>query len=136
VLEDKVAGRTEARAQDESMATFAPKLSAADRWVDFREGAEACRLRVHGLTPWPGVSVRVGRERLKLLRVQVVEAQAEPGEVGSLVDVEGGVVACGASGLRLLEVQPEGKRAMGWRDFTRGHPLAPGTPIDGGRGPC
>ena len=26
--------------------------------LDFGEPAEACRRRIHGLTPWPGVTVR------------------------------------------------------------------------------
>jgi methionyl-tRNA formyltransferase len=137
VLDDKAAGKLDAREQDESKVTIAPKLSAADRWVDFREPAPNCRRRIHGLTPWPGVSVQAGSARLKLSRVEVVDVQAEPDQVGTLVDAAKGIVACGgASGLRLIEVQPEGKRAMSWEDYARGHQPAVGTKFDGGRAPC
>ncbi|MBL8757990.1 MAG: methionyl-tRNA formyltransferase, partial [Phycisphaerae bacterium] len=46
--------------QDESRATRAPKLSRADAWVDWGRPAREVRARIHGLTPWPGVSVTIG----------------------------------------------------------------------------
>ncbi len=46
-------------AQDESLVTIAPKMSKEDGWIDFNASADACRQRVHGLTPWPGVTVKM-----------------------------------------------------------------------------
>ncbi len=138
VLDSHARGSLRGQSQDESLVTKARKLSRADAWVRFAEPAGACVRRVHGLTPWPGVSVRIvphgdagdtpaapaalAAPELKLLRVGTEEragsASAEP---GTLIDAAGGLVACGdASTLRLLLVQPSGSRAMAWSDYARG----------------
>ncbi len=130
VLAAHAAGTLVGEAQDESLVTTAGKLSRADAWVDFSQPADVCRQRVHGLTPWPGVSVEVGAERLKLHRV---EATAGSGTPGTLIDPVGGQVACAnGTALSLLEVQPPGKRAMPWDAYRRGRSLEAGLPVRGG----
>jgi methionyl-tRNA formyltransferase len=132
VLQDHARGTLDAVEQDETKVTRARKLSRADAWVDFTASADACRCRIHGLTPWPGVSVGLGEINLKLLRVATIPGG---GAAGTLVDSEQGLVQCGTDRLRLLEVQPAGKRAMSWSDFARGNDIAPGTMLRGGA-PC
>lgn len=133
VIDEVSRGACPGREQDESKVTKASKLSRDDGWVDFGTSAELCRRRVHGLTPWPGVSVGIVGEQsvekrsLKLLRVQAVERRSEE-DPGTLVDAAAGTVACaGGSGLRLLEVQAPGKKPMNWAEFQRGRQLAAGT---------
>jgi len=125
-LEDLARGSLNPAPQDESLVTLAPKLSRADSWVDIRRCAEACRRRVHGLTPWPGVSVQIGDERVRLLRVEQAPAESDQ-PPGTLIEPTRGVVACGGgTRLRLLEVQPAGGRAMAWADFARGRTMPQG----------
>ena len=120
--------------QDESLVTIAPKLGRSDAWVDFDEPADAVRRRIHGLTPWPGVSVAIGPTETRLLRVKVepaydesVSGQAAPGTV---IDPAGGLVQCGeGTVIRLIEVQPAGKRPMPWSAFVNGRPVEPGAVI-------
>lgn len=130
VLRDVAAGTLKGEAQNDAEATRAPKLKKADGWVDFSMSAERVRARIHGLTPWPGVTVTWRRgdgseHPLKLCRVaSEMDASAggvEPGSV--LADAR---VACGDGVLRLLEVQVPGKRVMTIDEFTRGHVLEPG----------
>ena len=132
VLADMVAGKTPGEPQDELLATKAPKLSRTDGWVDFMACAMACRQRVHALTPWPGVSVKIGPLDVKLLRVAsdelVGNGSVRPAAApGTLLDPHIGAVACGpAAGeqagtvLRMLEVQPPGGRPMPWTAFVSG----------------
>lgn len=124
VLDERARGCERGATQDEALVTIAPKLSRADGWVDFADSAEACRRRVHGLTPWPGVTVT--REKrpdqpIKLGRVEAIEALGQEEEAGELVDAERGVIACGRGSLRIVELQPAGKRVMAWGEFTRGN---------------
>jgi len=141
VLDDVRADKLEGEPQNEGEATPAPKLKKADGWVDFTLTAEQVRCRIHGLTPWPGVTViwRCAGEPvadagaatesidqpLILKRVtsqtEFNTAGAEPGMV--LADAH---VACGDGAIRLLEVQQPGKRVMLIDEFMRGHPLQPG----------
>jgi methionyl-tRNA formyltransferase len=108
--------------QDDRLASRAPKLAKADGTVGFDQPARSVRSRVHGLTPWPGCTVRLGRQRLKLLRVDVLDVApgTEPGCVR-----RDGTVACARGCVRLLSVQPPGGKAMTFDAFCRGHDLAP-----------
>jgi methionyl-tRNA formyltransferase len=121
VLERHASDALRPRAQDESLVTLAPKLSKTDGWVDFSQSAESCCRRIHGLTPWPGVTVRFRGEPLKLLRVRPVAASGG-GPAGGLLDPTQGIVACApGDALALVEVQPAGKRPMSWIEYARGH---------------
>jgi methionyl-tRNA formyltransferase len=112
-LRDGLGGLGEARPQV-GAATYAEKLTARDRVVDFDEPAEVCN-RV----------VRIGRassifrgEPLIIHRAEVVlEVPAPPQAPGTLV---GDVVATGLGGLRLIEVQAAGRRVQPFAEFARG----------------
>jgi methionyl-tRNA formyltransferase len=132
VLDELQNGRATETQQDDEAATLAPKLSREDGYVDFTESADAVRTRVHGLTPWPGVTAywsadETGeRKQLKICRVAPLPDQSHRGEPGRLLDLEG-TIACGTGAVKLLEVQPPGKRVMPWADFANGHQVKPGT---------
>jgi methionyl-tRNA formyltransferase len=128
VLADHGAGAIRGVEQDESAVTVAPKLSREDARLDLAASAEACRARINGLSPWPGVRVRLAGEELKLVRA-ASEAGDGSGPPGTVIDPERGIVACGRGALRLVEVQPAGKRAMAWRDFARGRAVARGAVV-------
>ncbi len=136
VLDRHRFGTTTAAAQDESKVTVAGKLSRADAWVDFSADAARAAHRIHGLTPWPGVIANLlgdppdgpGTE-LKLLRVQAQPPGAQQpcvDDPGLLIDTHEGLLLCGGGSiLRLLEIQPPGKRPMRWSDYARGHRFGP-----------
>jgi len=117
--------------QDHDAATLAPKLSKDDGYVDFAAAADAVRARIHGLTPWPGVTACWSasgageRKPIKLCRVQPMSDHAHTNVPGELLTGDG-VVACGSGVVKLLEVQPPGKRVMGWSDFANGHQVTAG----------
>lgn len=138
VLLEHAAGSLRSTVQDEALVTRAAKLSRADAWIDMARPAGACRRRVHGLTPWPGVSVAIDGRSVKLLRVrtELLPAGDSPGP-GILVDPAEGLVACGeGTALRIMEVQPAGGRAMGWAEFSRGRMLPKGAVVRSEVAPC
>lgn len=75
VLARHAAGTLRGHVQDESKVTLAKKLGKHDGVLDFAWNSEEIRRRVHGLNPWPGVTVQFRGQPLKVLRVREVEPQ-------------------------------------------------------------
>ncbi|MGH7245104.1 MAG: methionyl-tRNA formyltransferase [Phycisphaerales bacterium] len=121
LVENVLRDRPEGVVQDESLVTIAPKFAKADGWVDFTQTADECRRRIHGLNPWPGVTVQFRGHPLKLHRAKSLDHSNQQASAGALIDPGTGIVACANSSLQLLEVQPANKRPMPWPDFARGH---------------
>ena len=133
VLDQFKAGALAGVPQDDALASRAPKLSRSDGWVDFHADALTIQRRIHGLTPWPGVKVTwrqtSGEEHeLALLRVDAEPGYSHGAEPGTILP--GNLVAVGALGhrgaVRLLEIQPPGRRAMTIQQFAAGHSFKPG----------
>ncbi len=115
------AGRLTPVRQDPARVTHARIIEKEDGRLDFSLPAAQLAARVRAFTPWPGAFTTI---RGKLLKVHRAEATAEGGtsEAGRTLPSEHGwLVACGgATALRLLEVQLEGKRRMGADELRRG----------------
>jgi methionyl-tRNA formyltransferase len=121
------AGTLEALPQDHARATLAPLLKKEDGRLDWSQPADVLACRIRAFQPWPGAAASLAGQRLEVRRARVdAPGAGEPGEVVS-VDRDGIVVACGGSTrLRLLEVQPESRRAMPAAAFAAGARLEPG----------
>ena len=115
------------QAQDERLATHAPKLTKADGTVRFDQPASAVRNRIHGLTPWPGCTVRMDGRDLRLHRAHVTSAPeaGSPGEV--LTDY---LIACAPGTIELLEVQPPGRDVMSFAAYRNGHAVRVGSRME------
>jgi len=119
-------GAIRPRPQEHDRATLAPLLSKQDGEVDWTLAAEEIEARIRGFVPWPGVRASWRGRSLRLLRAEPTRGEGSPGRVIA-IGGEGIVVACGgASALRLLEVQPESRRAMDAAAFARGAHLEVG----------
>jgi methionyl-tRNA formyltransferase len=118
-LPDYLAGKLTARPQDESQATYAPQLKKEDGHLDFSRPAVELERQVRAFTPWPGAFAVWDGQPFKILCAAVVNmTQAAPGRV--INTDRGPAVGCGAGSLRLVEVQPAGKKPMPAADFVRG----------------
>lgn len=116
-------------AQDASLATYAPRLEKGEGEVDWRLSAGVIHNRVRGLTPWPLAHTFVRDARLVIRRTHRSDTPAGAAAPGDIVEIgpDGIVVACGEhSTLRIVDVQPEGRRSMSVRDYLAGHPLERG----------
>jgi methionyl-tRNA formyltransferase len=111
--------------QSHAGVVLAPMLKKQDGLLDFRKGAVELERRVRAFWPWPGTFTHCRGKVLKVLRARVGAGAGSPGTVLS-VGHQGIEVACGAGSLRLLQVQPEGKRAMSAAEFVAGHQIAVG----------
>ena len=132
VVDDLGAGLAVETPQDHAQATFAPKVTKDEGPIDWTRPAESIRNHVRGMQPWPGASTTVRGTRC-VIRRSVTAARLE-GDTGTVLKAHGEdlVVACGArTALRILEIQPEGRRAMSVRDFLAGHRVLEGTRLGG-----
>ncbi len=117
--------------------TYARLLSKEDGLLDWELSARQLCNRVRGMYPWPGAFCYISGRKLKVLRARPQEGcgtGAGPYEPGESIEpgriVEAGpklMVACGSGCVELMEVQPEGRRAMAAAEYLRGHVLKAGT---------
>src|SRR5690606_36926416 len=95
--------------------------------IDFTRPAEEVRNLIRGLSPFPGAWFEAGpdgkRERIKVLRSELVEASGAPGAV---LDNRLSI-ACGEGAVRLTLLQRAGRKPVTAEEFLRGFELPPGT---------
>jgi methionyl-tRNA formyltransferase len=114
--------------QDESLATYAPRLSRDDGLIDWARPAAAIHNLVRGLHPWPRAFTFLDGARHILHRTQLTSGEASA-PAGTLVQASPGAlsVVCGDGQLlEIRELQIEGRHAMPADAFLAGHAIAPG----------
>lgn len=112
--------------QDHEKATLAPMLSKGLSPIDWTQSAQSIYNKARGLFPWPMATTDViSGEPMKLWSVQVVEKHTDafPGTI--VAAGKAGIdVACGDFHvLRILELQPPGKKRMTAAAYLAGHPI-------------
>lgn len=123
-LEGTLAGEK----QDESLATYAHKITDADMKIDWKKTARQIVRQIHSLCEEPGAYTTVSSsgKHLKIFRARCGEAfeGAYPGEV---VSVKKGIrVACTGGSVFLEQVQIQGGKKMTGAAFANGRGLALG----------
>jgi methionyl-tRNA formyltransferase len=113
------------RAQDDALATYAPKLTREDERIDWEEPAEAIGRRVRALAPRPGAATRFRGKLLKVFRAVPTSGSAGPGRIDR-VSRDGIVVGTGEGALALEEIGLEGRRRMSAAEFGHGYRPEPG----------
>lgn len=128
VIEDLAAGRAREIPQDASRATFAPKVTKAEGVIDWNESAATIHNTIRGLQPWPLASTQKGGNRYVIRRSIVSNERTElpPGAVVRARGDDLAVAAGAGTVLKIVEIQPEGRRPMKVREFLAGRSLAPG----------
>lgn len=129
-LADVAAGRR-GLDQDAGNATPAPKIAPEDREIDWSAPATLIANRIRGLTPEPGAFTTFRGKRLLIRRAHLADAVSTRDLPGTLVSTQPFRVATGDGLLELVEVQPEGKRAMDAAEFARGSRPAVGEVLGG-----
>jgi methionyl-tRNA formyltransferase len=132
-------GPVEARRQDPALATKAPKIRKEFGSIDWARPADDLERFVRAMQPWPTAYTflhRPGKDSLRVIvnRVSTAEpaATADAGPTPGTISAYGQaiVVACGSSRegrtLRVLELQPAGKKRMSAEEFLRGYPVVAG----------
>ena len=104
-------------------ATYAAKIDKDETRIDWMKPWQAVHDHCRGLSPFPGAWCEIAGARVKVLRTTRAQGSDAPGTV--LDDKLS--VACGDGAIRILELQPGGKRPMKAEDFLNGNPVSAGT---------
>lgn len=110
------------RAQDEALATYAPKVGGEERRLDFSESAVACLRRVLAFAPT--AFFVAGGERVRVVEAELAsssvvgEGRRRVGEWWGEGDEV--VVVCGEGALRVRRLQRAGRGVVSGAAFLRG----------------
>jgi methionyl-tRNA formyltransferase len=109
-------------AQARDGVTYAAKIDKSETRIDWTKSWAEVHNHIRGLSPFPGAWCEIAGQRVRVLRTTKGEGSGAP---GTLVD-DTLTVACGNGAVRLVEVQPAGKRAMKADEYLRGARLTAG----------
>jgi methionyl-tRNA formyltransferase len=118
-------GKAKESIQDDSRATFAPKVTRESSQINWKDSALEVSRLIRASDPKPGAFTTTPKGDVKMFGPKVMDGiKGKPGEVlkttGELV------IACGIDAIRISEVQPSGKSRMSAHEWVRGRGTAVG----------
>jgi methionyl-tRNA formyltransferase len=137
-IEKIAAGTTTPMSQDKSLVSKAPKLKKEDGLIDWSRTAPEICSHIRAMQPWPTAYTFLHSQRVIISKASIVRisrdplAKSEPGRLWPAnLASQGGPILCVEAGtptfeVRVLELQPAGKRRMPAAEFLRGHPIREG----------
>lgn len=108
--------------QDDEKATFAYNIKREQEKIDWTKSGEDIYNHVRGLNPWPVAYTSLNGQVVKIWSTEKVAAtkKAVPGTIIELLQ-DGIVVATGnETAIKIIELQPSGKKKMLAEPFLRG----------------
>jgi methionyl-tRNA formyltransferase len=118
-------GKAKEKPQDDSRATYAPKVTRDSSRIDWGKSALEISRLIRASDPKPGAFTKTPKGDVKLFGPKVMDGiKGEPGEVLKIMGEL--VIACGIDALRIAEVQPSGKKRMSAHEWALGRGPAVG----------
>lgn len=112
--------------QDESRATYAPKIERAMARVNWAQSATQVSRVMRAFDPRPGAFTTHAGAEVKLFGARVVRGRrGAPGAVLE-IDESGMLVACAEDAVRIAYVFPAGRRRLAAMDWHQGRGVAEG----------
>ncbi|WP_414165819.1 methionyl-tRNA formyltransferase [Superficieibacter sp. BNK-5] len=117
-LQQLAEGRAQPQVQDETLATYAEKLSKEEARIDW--SLSACELErcIRAFNPWPMSYLMIDEQPVKVWKASALDIQSDAAP-GTIIDATklGIQVATGEGVLNLESLQPAGKKAMSAQDL-------------------
>lgn len=113
-----LSGDLEPVTQSDDGATYAEKITTADRSIQPTHDVATTLARVRALAPSPGAALRLMGESHKILGARASSARPEPGEWRVIDAVP--VIGVSNGGVEVVSLQPPGKKQMEGRAWVRG----------------
>lgn len=126
-VRELIAGKIVPQKQDDGCSSYARKIDACTQRIDWNR-TQACVVnQINGLSPSPAAVTALNGKTLKLYRAERGARYPEGSHVcGSVLSLDGKIeIAARDGGVILRELQLEGGKRIGWRDFLNGRKIAP-----------
>ena len=116
--------------QDDSIATYAPKVTRDDAKVDWTLSADEVSRIIRAYDPKPAAFTTLNGNDVKLFGARMPGESSETlraGKPGEVIDIQDGMfVACRDSPICIRDVQPSGKTRMQATEWARGRGISIG----------
>lgn len=132
-LADFIEHKIEPKEQDHDSATYCKILKREDGKIDWSKPAVEIERLVRAYDPWPGTYTVKDDKRIKIHKAKTSPPEAvapmaqnsefriSNSDLGQwIIEDEKLFVTCGDGVLKILELQPEGKRRMSAKDYLAG----------------
>jgi methionyl-tRNA formyltransferase len=132
-IDAMAAGDTAAEEQDDALANYAEKLSKEEARIDWSMEAVAIERCIRAFNPWPISWFEVADQTVKVWQAAVIDSDhGQPAGTLLKADKQGIDIATSKGVLRLLTLQPPGKKAMSVTDLlnSRRDWFEPGTQLN------
>jgi methionyl-tRNA formyltransferase len=112
--------RAEFLAQDDSEATYAPKIEKKESKINWSEDANIIIAKINAFHPNPGCWFELMGYRIKVVKAKVViNSKGKPGRI---LDKKF-TIACSKNAIQILELKKEGKQKMSAIEFLKGNEI-------------
>ncbi|MCE5182313.1 MAG: methionyl-tRNA formyltransferase [Betaproteobacteria bacterium] len=129
-LQQMACGALHGQPQDDSMATYAAKLTKVEGLLDWRKSATELVRAVRAYNPFPVAQARFQGETWRIWQANTIDRNSgSPGEILQ-ADKAGILVGCGEGALLLTEIQKAGGKRLPAASFLAGNPLKSGQKFD------
>lgn len=114
--------------QNDSLSTYAKKISKEDCLIDFSKSAKEIHDQIRGLSPIPLSFTHLPNGKiLKVISSKITDRSTVHANVGTVLSLDDGIeIACGVGSISLTRILPEGKSRMAAADFIRGRSVSVG----------
>ena len=132
VLDEVEDGTVVSVPQGDSPTAYAKMLEKSMGALDLSEDAEVLERKIRALYSWPGAFMTRNGKMLKIRDAEAVVRRNKE-KPGTVIEVtkQDFTVACGHYALKILSVQPEGKKWMDTGAYLRGYPMQTGEVLNG-----
>lgn len=119
-LPSVLADEYETRPQDESLVTYSPNIQKEQEKIVWDNPADIVHNQIRGLSSWPGAYTNLDGKRFKIYLSELT-TRVSTNKPGSIASVDEAIyVNCQDYQVKLVRIQPAGKKQMNATDFTRG----------------
>lgn len=102
----------------------APKIFTEDCKINWNDSIANIYNRIRGLSPYPGAFTTLDDKIFKIFKTEKMAVQPDIAVGQYKTDNKKNILLAAQDGfIRLIEIQPEGKKRMNVEDYLRGHQL-------------